>query len=187
MLGERVAELRVDQLGQRRRVSFVADVPGLQPGELGVGRAGAGLGHLGQAQVDRVGQDRGQQQVLVLGQIGRFQVCEVAGEARPLIDFEQQFGDLDVRQDHGCLVYQRLRGVGHRRIQRRDLQARLGDDGIRQVVGCRHAVDGGKLCFQQRQPLMQILFAVGGHGQRQFAGLLEAGELLGRYQVVLGV
>ena len=107
---------------------------------------------------------------------------EVPGEARPLIDFEQQFGDLDVRQDHGCLVYQRLRGVGHRRIQRRDLQARLGDDGIRQVVGCRHAVDGGKLCFQQRQPLMQILFAVGGHGQRQFAGLFEAGELLGRYR-----
>ncbi len=54
-------------------------------------------------------------------------------------------------------------------------------------LGCRHAVDGGKLCFQQRQPLMQILFAVGGHGQRQFAGLLEAGELLGRYQVVLEV
>ncbi len=125
-------KLSVDQFSQRCRVRFVAGMPGLQPSELRVGRAGAGLGHLGQAQVDRVGQDRGQQQVLVLGQIARFQVREVPGEARPLIDFEQQFGDLDVRQDHGCLVYQRLRGVGHRRIQRRDLQARLGDDGIRQ-------------------------------------------------------
>ena len=66
MLGERMPELRVNQLGQCRRIGFVADVPGLQPGELGVGRAGAGLGHLGQAQVDRVGQDRGQQQVLSL-------------------------------------------------------------------------------------------------------------------------
>lgn len=59
----------------------------------------------------------------------------------------KQFGDLDVRQDHRGLVDQRLRGVRHRRIQRRDLQARLGDDGVRQVVGRRHAVDGRKLCF----------------------------------------
>ncbi len=57
-----MAELCVDQIGQRRPVGFVADVPGLQPSQLGVGRAGARLRHLGQAQVDRVGEDRGQQQ-----------------------------------------------------------------------------------------------------------------------------
>ena len=39
MLGEGMSELRVDQLGQCRPVGFVADVPGLQPGQLGVGRA----------------------------------------------------------------------------------------------------------------------------------------------------
>ena len=61
MPGERMLELGVDQFGQRRPVGFVAGMPGLQPGELGVGRARARLGHLGQAQVDRVGQDRGQQ------------------------------------------------------------------------------------------------------------------------------
>lgn len=138
-------KLSVDQFSQRCRVRFVAGMPGLQPSELRVGRAGAGLGHLGQAQVDRVGQDRGQQQVLVLGQIARFQVREVPGEARPLIDFEQQFGDLDVRQDHGCLVYQRLRGVGHRRIQRRDLEPRqpggckLKTAPVRPVVAARPA------------------------------------------------
>jgi hypothetical protein len=135
MFGEGMPELRVHQFGQRCRIGFVADVPGLQPSQLGVGRAGAGLGHLGQAQVDRVGQDRGQQQVLVLGQVARFQVREVPGEARPLIHLQQQFGDLDVRQDHRRPVDQRLRGVGHRRIERRDLQARLGDDGVRQLVG----------------------------------------------------
>ena len=138
----------VDQFSQRRRVGFVAGMPGLQPRQLGVGRAGTGLGHLGQAKVDCIGKDGGQQQILVLGQVAGFQVREVPGEARPFIDFKQQFGDLDVRQDHRCLVNQCLRGVGHCRIQRRDLQARLGDDGIRQVVGCRHAVDRGKLCFQ---------------------------------------
>ncbi|MDX6711378.1 MAG: hypothetical protein QOH96_2394 [Blastocatellia bacterium] len=124
-------------------------MPGLQPGQLGVGRARARFGHLGQAEVDGVGQDRGQQQVLVLGQVARFQVREVPREARPLIDFEQQFGDLDVRQDHGRLVEQRLHSVRHSRIQRRDLQARLGDDGVGQVVGRRHAVDRGKLRLQQ--------------------------------------
>ena len=88
MLGEGMSELRVDQIGQRCPVGFVADVPGLQPSQLGVGRAGAGLRHLGQAQVDRVGQDRGQQQILVLGQVARFQVREVPGEARPFVHLQ---------------------------------------------------------------------------------------------------
>ena len=159
----------------------------MQPGQLGVGRAEARLGHFGQAQVDRVGQDRRQQQVLVLGLVARFQVREVSGEARPFVHLQQQFGDLDVRQDHRGLVDQGLRGVGHRRIERRDLQARLCDDGVRQLVGRRHTVDGGELRFQQRLSLMQVLVAVGGHGQRQFAGQLEAGEFRRRHQVVLEV
>ncbi len=93
-----MAELCVDQIGQRRPVGFVADVPGLQPSQLGVGRAGARLRHLGQAQVDRVGEDRGQQQVLVFGLGPVLQVGEVAAEARPVVHVHQQFGDLDARQ-----------------------------------------------------------------------------------------
>jgi hypothetical protein len=62
---------------------------------------------------------------------------------------------------------------------RRRPSARRTDGG----TGCNR----GKLRFKQRQPLVQVLVAVGGHGQRQFAGLLEAGEFLGRYQVVLEV
>ena len=131
MPGEGVPELGVDHLGQRCGIGFVSGMPGLQPGELGVGRSGAGLGHFRQPQVDRVGQDRGQQQVLVLGQIARFQVCEVASEARPIINLHQKLGNLDVRQDHGRLVDQRLRSVRHCRIERRDFQARLCDDGVR--------------------------------------------------------
>ena len=118
-----MAELCVDQIGQRRPVGFVADVPGLQPSQLGVGRAGARLRHLGQAQVDRVGEDRGQQQVLVFGRVARFQMREMPSEARPFVHLQQQFGDLDVRQDHRRLVDQRLGGVGYRRVERRDLQA----------------------------------------------------------------
>ena len=62
MGGKGVAILVVDQLGQGRRIGFVADVPGLQPGQLGVGQAGARLGHLGQPEVDRITEDCGQQQ-----------------------------------------------------------------------------------------------------------------------------
>ncbi len=111
----------------------------------------------------------------------------MVSEARPLIDFKQQFGDLDVRQDHGRLVDQHLRGVGHRRIQWHDFQTRLGDDGIRQVVDRRHPVDHGELRFEQHQALAQGLVAVGGNGQRQCAELLVASKLLGRHQVVLEV
>ena len=66
MRGEGLPGLGIDELGQRGRVGLVADVPGVQPGQPGVGRARAGLGHLGQPEVDGVGQDRGQQQRLVL-------------------------------------------------------------------------------------------------------------------------
>jgi len=72
------------------------EVPGLQPDELGVGRTRSRLGHLGQTQVDRIGQDRGQQQVFVLGQVDRFQVREVPGKAPPFVHSQQQLGDLDV-------------------------------------------------------------------------------------------
>ncbi|MNO05504.1 hypothetical protein D3C81_2269200 [compost metagenome] len=71
-----------------------------------------------------------------------------------------------MRQDHGRLVDQRLRRVRHRRIERRDFQARLCDDGVRQIVRRRHAIDRGELRFQQLQALAQVLVAVGGHGQR---------------------
>ena len=81
-------KLSVDQFSQRCRVRFVAGMPGLQPSEFGVGRSGAGLGHLGQAEIDRVGQYGGQQQVLVLGQVARFQVREVPGEARPFVHLQ---------------------------------------------------------------------------------------------------
>lgn len=82
------------------------------------------------------------------------------------MDFEQRCGDLDVRQDHCRLVNQHLRGVRHRRIQRCGLQTRLGDDGVRQVVGLSHVVDGGELRFQQHQPVVQVLVAGGGSEAR---------------------
>ncbi len=71
---------------------------GLQPGQLGVGQAGARLGHLGQPEVDRITEDCGQQQRPVFGLGPVLQVGEVAAEARPVVHVHQQFGDLDARQ-----------------------------------------------------------------------------------------
>ena len=57
----------------------------------------------------------------------------------------------------------------------------------RMEVALLDGYDRGELRFQQFQAFTQVLVAVGGHGQRQCAGLLEAGELRGRHQVVLEV
>ncbi|ACB92350.1 hypothetical protein XFLM_10025 [Xylella fastidiosa subsp. fastidiosa GB514] len=74
-------ELRVDQIGQHRPIGFVANVPSLQPSQFGVDGVGAGFCHLGLAQLDHIGQDRAQQQALVLGLVARFQVREVRSVA----------------------------------------------------------------------------------------------------------
>ncbi len=93
-----MAELCVDQIGQRRPV-FRRGCARLAAKPACVGRAGARLRHLGQAQVDRVGEDRGQQQVLVFGRVARFQMrkCRV----KPVHSSPPAaVRDLDVRQDH---------------------------------------------------------------------------------------
>ncbi|MFG1448084.1 hypothetical protein R3J32_06230 [Xylella fastidiosa subsp. multiplex] len=74
-------ELRVDQISQYHPIGFVANVPSLQPSQFGVDGVGARFCHLGLAQLDRVGQDRAQQQGLVLGLVARFQVREVRSVA----------------------------------------------------------------------------------------------------------
>ncbi len=123
VLGEGMAELCVDQIGQRRPVGFVADVPGLAAKPAWRRSCRGKTPPSWSGPVDRVGEDRGQQQVLVFGRVARFQMREMPSEARPFVHLQQQFGDLDVRQDHCRLVDQRLGGVGYRRVERRDLQA----------------------------------------------------------------
>ncbi len=90
--------------------------------QLGVGQAGARLGHLGQPEVDRITEDCGQQQRPVFGLGPVLQGGEVAAEARPVVHVHQQFGDLDARSNWAGLVDQRLRSIRHRRIQRGDFQ-----------------------------------------------------------------
>ncbi len=71
--------------------------------------------------VDRIAEDRGQQQRPIFGLGPVLQVGKVAAEARPVVHVHQQFGDLDARQQLAGLVDQCLRLIRHRRIQRGDL------------------------------------------------------------------
>lgn len=87
-------------------------MPRLQPGQLGLGGAGTGLGHLGEAQVDRVGEDGSQQQVPVVGCRAALEVLEVAGQTGAVIDLQQQFGNLQVWQQAVRLLQQRFGLVG---------------------------------------------------------------------------
>jgi len=111
----------------------------------------------------------------------------VAAETRPVVHIHQQFGDLDARQQLTGLVDQRLRGIGHRGIQRGDLQPGLGEDGIGQLVVLGQLGDGGQLLVQQLQALFQVLVAVRVDRQREGLLALERGELLSRQQVVVEV
>ncbi len=98
--GKGVAILVVDQLGQGRRRRFVADVPGLQPGQLGVGQAGLDSAlDPGEAEVDRITQDCDSSNVLSFGLGPVLQVGEVAAQARPVVHVHQQFGDSTRRQN----------------------------------------------------------------------------------------
>ena len=109
-------ELGIHQVGQGGAVGFVADVPGLQPCQLGIGGAGAGFGHLGQTKVNAVSQEGGHQQGFVLGHVAGLQVGEVVGKSRPSNDLHQQLGNLDVGQQCRRLVNQGLRLIGDCRI-----------------------------------------------------------------------
>ena len=83
MIGKGLLELGIHQVGQGGVIGFVSDMSGLQPGQLGVGGTRAGLGHLGQPQVNPFSQDGCHQQGLILGQVAGFQVGEVVGKASP--------------------------------------------------------------------------------------------------------
>lgn len=98
VLREGLPELSVDELGQGRGVGLVADVLGLQPREFRVAGSRAGFRHFGQAKVDCIAQDRGQQRYPVLCRIATFQMSKMLCEICPGIDFEKQFRNLDVRQ-----------------------------------------------------------------------------------------
>lgn len=170
LCGKGVAVLGVYQFRQRGTVGFVPDVRGLVAVQLGVGDAGAGLGHLGQPQVDSVGEDRGEQELFVLGGVAGFEAREVAGESGPGFNFHQQVGDPDPREHGACLVDQWLGVRGDNRLERGDFHALVRDQYPGQFVAGRKPVDLVQPFAEQGQAVLEIVFAAVCRDQRQLPG-----------------
>jgi hypothetical protein len=99
----------------------------------------------------------------------------VTSEAGPSIDFQQEFSDLDVRQQHRRLIDELLCLLRYCRIERRDLQAGISNGGLWQLVRSGQIVDYFKLLLKPEEAIMQVLFAGGRDGKGQLAGRFEGG------------
>ena len=79
---DRQGVMRVDDPGERRLVGFRADIGVGDPDQLIAGDAVAGRGHARQTEVGRIGQDGGEQRVLVVAALAGAQVGEGGGRSR---------------------------------------------------------------------------------------------------------
>jgi hypothetical protein len=115
-------------------------------------------------------------------------VREVAGETGPVIDLQQQLGDLRAWQHAIRLLHQRLGLLGNAVVQRRDLEPPcLGDGGIGKRIGRGERLDHGQLFLQCGEPSLEEAVTVGLDGQLQRSLLAQSREARPWQQVVLEV
>ncbi len=95
--GERLALLGIHQSGQGSAIGVLAQMPSRRPGELAVPGDRARVGHAGQAEIGRVGQDRGEHHAGVGGRQPGLQVRERVGEPGPAVHVGQNGRDAGVR------------------------------------------------------------------------------------------
>ena len=98
--GEGMRMNGVDETGERRLIGFVAHMPFCDPQQLGMGGDIGAAGHAREAEIGGVGEQGGHQGVAVVRRRARAQMPEAIGEARPAMDFREEFGDAQARQ-HG--------------------------------------------------------------------------------------
>ncbi len=112
----------VDDPGERRLVGLRPDVGIGGPDQLVPGDALAGFRHPCQAQIGAIGQDDGEQRVLVVAHLAGAQVGERRRKAGRAVDLVQQFGDAHARQQGVEPVGERVGLRRGDRLQRRDVQ-----------------------------------------------------------------
>ena len=116
-------------------------MPRLQPRQLGVGCAGTAFSHFGEAEIDTIGKDGGEEQAFVGGRFVTFEVSKVTGEVSPTIHFHQQFGDLQVGHERRNLTYQCFGFCGDGIGQWSHLETAVSYGCVRQFVLCGQSFD----------------------------------------------
>ncbi len=167
VVGERLLAVVVDDLGQPLAIGLVADVPVGDPAQPRQGRAGAGIRHPVQPEVDRIGQDGGQQERAIGRDVAVAKVHEMLGERRPDVDLDQEVGDLDARQHRGDLPRQGIGFRRHRVGQRRDLQHAVGQRSVGQLAALGQGVDRGERLVEFGPAPIQVIPAAGVDRQGQ--------------------
>jgi hypothetical protein len=132
--------MMIDQFGKSFRIGLISDVQGCEPIELAGCCPRTSLGHFGDAEIDVVGENGGEQHNLILRRLTGLQMSEVLAKPRPAINLQEQVGDLDMREQSVCAAHQHARFFGYGIGQRRYLQAALADGCIRQLAACRQPV-----------------------------------------------
>lgn len=79
LLPKRLPGLGVDEFRERFGISVIADMPGLEPGELCVAWSGARFSDLARAKIDGIGEDCRQQGCTVLRRDLTLEVRDVTG------------------------------------------------------------------------------------------------------------
>jgi hypothetical protein len=94
-----------------------------------------------QPEVDRIGQDHGQQQRAVCRRLMMLQMGKVVSEPGPAIHFQEQVGDFDVRQEGVGLPHQGLGCFRNRVRQGRNLENPFRNRRIGQLVPGGERID----------------------------------------------
>jgi hypothetical protein len=124
------------------------------------------ISYLGEAQINGIGQNGGQQQLLVGGGLAALEMLEVPSEPGPAIHFQQQLSNFQMRQQAGCLLHQHFDLIWHSVVQRRDLETTAASNGgIWQFAGGGQSLDCCQFLFQHGKPGFQKALAVGFDGQ----------------------
>ena len=90
--------LGVDENGVRGRVTFLANMPVVRPGELAHRNAGGNVRHSRETEIDAVRQDGGEERKLVVGRPTAAQMGKGVRKFRSGVNLEQKVSDADRRQ-----------------------------------------------------------------------------------------
>jgi hypothetical protein len=180
--GERQGAVRVDDARQRVRIALLAHMPVMGPGELAQAGPTDRLGHPREAKIDAIGENGGEKDGPVLGGHAAALVGERGREAGPVVDLQQQIGDLDPWQEivgGGPKRLRLVRGVG---LQGPDLQDAILNGDVLQSSGDAACGDIDHRLGEDIALCVEPLSRILGHADRQGTFVTESGEAGRRQQ-----